>query len=238
MRPAAAAMRAPAFAALLPHPLGARPRATGRTPPPGRTPAARRTPPAAAARPGRPSAGDAARLARGDAARTRGTGSRAVPHRLDAAEAAAFARARAAGFLTVRGSGVRRARKGSPLANAWRMACDARAAPAVVLRLREGGRDEVVVDAAPLRGEGGVDVRARLRAAGEAAGAAGVVGVEEEGWALLEPGAELGGEPVRWADDPTWRLPDVTITWTCESRPAAKALAAALADACERFGAG
>ena len=123
------------------------------TPPPLFTPS-----PAPAARPTRD---DVTRIAAGRPAKARGTGSRAVPHRLDAGERGAWEGAHRAGFLALHGSGSRRARKGSPAANAWRLACDARACGCVVLlrglagtpgaAVAAGADAVVVVDASPLR---------------------------------------------------------------------------------------
>lgn len=117
------------------------------------------------ARPWRPSPDDVCRLSRGEAAKKRGTGSRAIPHRLSAEELKVFDAARKKGFLVTRGSGARSAAlKGSgahPLPNSFRQWCDARAAPCAVVMTDAGGgiggvsssgaRDVVVVDLATLR---------------------------------------------------------------------------------------
>lgn len=73
----------------------------------------------------RPSLADVERLARGLAAARRGTGSRAVPHRLNAEELAAYELAKRRGFAVVKGTGHRRERKGSPLLNTLRQRADA-----------------------------------------------------------------------------------------------------------------
>ena len=88
----------------------------------------------------------------GDAARRRGTGSRAVPHRLNSEERQQYELAQQKGFLTLAGSGYRRERKGAPLANIWRQLCDARAAPCVLLcKGAAAGADSVLVDLSTLR---------------------------------------------------------------------------------------
>ena len=58
------------------------------------------------------------------------------------------------GFLSVRGTGYRKGRKGHPLPNIWRQWCDAKGQPCVVVEQDASGgasRDVVVVDLAPLR---------------------------------------------------------------------------------------
>lgn len=59
----------------------------------------------------RPSLDDVQRISTGDAAKHRGTGSRAVPHRLNAEERKAYDLAKSKGVLTLSGSGYRRERK-------------------------------------------------------------------------------------------------------------------------------
>lgn len=99
----------------------------------------------------RPSLDDVQRISQGDAARHRGTGSRAVPHRLNADERKAYDLAKKGGVLTLAGSGYRRERKGAPLANIWRQWCDARGVPCVLLAKGAAGVDSVLVDLSVLR---------------------------------------------------------------------------------------
>jgi hypothetical protein len=73
---------------------------------------------------GRPSLDDVLRLSKGQSTRSR-AGSRTVPHRLNSDERQQFDLARKHGFLTVRGTGYRRRRKGSPITNIHRQLCDA-----------------------------------------------------------------------------------------------------------------
>ncbi|PSC72005.1 S15 RNA-binding [Micractinium conductrix] len=96
---------------------------------------------------------DVQRISRGDAARARGTGSRAVPHRLNAEERAAFEVARKKWVLALAGSGYRRERKGSPLANLWRQWCDAAGMPCVLVckGATAAAGDTVLVDLSTLR---------------------------------------------------------------------------------------
>lgn len=108
--------------------------------------------PAAAVKgPERPTLDDVQRLSEGKAARSkRGWGSRQVPHRLNAEERLQYNIARDRGFLTLKGSGYRRERKGSPLANIWRQLSDAEARPCVAVE-QQGPLDTVVVDLSTLR---------------------------------------------------------------------------------------
>lgn len=59
----------------------------------------------------RPTLDDVQRISQGDAARSRGTGSRAVPHRLNAEERKQYDLAKQKGVLTLAGSGYRRERE-------------------------------------------------------------------------------------------------------------------------------
>lgn len=99
---------------------------------------------------------DVERLSRGQPAKTKGYGSRSVPHRLNDYERAEFERAQRKGFVSLLGGGNRRSRKGSPLANIFRQWCDARAKPQIILYKTVGSeskqpQDRVVVDLSPLR---------------------------------------------------------------------------------------
>ena len=102
---------------------------------------------------GRPSLDDVERISKGQAAKKRGVGSRAVCHRLNEMERKEFDLAKKLGFVQLRGTGYRRERKGSPLANIHRQLCDALARPCVEIHRGLGADavDEVVVDVSPLR---------------------------------------------------------------------------------------
>lgn len=81
------------------------------------------------------------------------SGSIETPSRLSDRERLALDRALEHGFVTLDGTGYRRGRKGSPLANAHRKWCDARGKPQIIVCKASGGRprDNVVVDLSPLR---------------------------------------------------------------------------------------
>jgi hypothetical protein len=106
--------------------------------------------------PNRPTLDDVQRISEGRAAKTRGWGSRQVPHRLNAEERKQYDLARQRNYLSLRGSGYRRERKGSPLANIWRQLNDALARPCIVVEQSPAGNaDVVLVDLSPLRCIGG-----------------------------------------------------------------------------------
>lgn len=74
-----------------------------------------------------------------------------MPHRLNAEERKIYDMAKKKGFLSISGSGYRRERKGSPLANIWRQWCDAKALPCLLLAKGADGDDSVLVDLSTLR---------------------------------------------------------------------------------------
>ncbi|KAK9832201.1 hypothetical protein WJX74_002645 [Apatococcus lobatus] len=101
----------------------------------------------------RPTLDDVDRISRGKAAKSRGTGSRNVPHRLNADERKIYELAHKKGFLVTRGSGYRKERKGSPLANIFRQWCDAQARACIIVLQASGSSiiDTVLVDLSTLR---------------------------------------------------------------------------------------
>ena len=103
----------------------------------------------------RPTLDDVERISRGQAAKRRGTGSRAVPHRLNSLERSQWDIAKKKRFLVLRGTGWRRERGDSPLANIYRQFCDSMGIPAVNicqgLGVGEILEDTVVIDFSPLR---------------------------------------------------------------------------------------
>jgi len=101
--------------------------------------------------PGRPSLDDVDRISRGQAAKRRGVGSRAVPHRLNSDERVAYDAAKKKGFLVLKGWGWRKERKGSPLRNIFRQYCDARNVVCVTILQAPDGADTVEVDTSTLR---------------------------------------------------------------------------------------
>jgi hypothetical protein len=84
------------------------------------------------------------------AKKQRGAGSRFTCHRLNQDERRIFDQAKRDGFLTVRGTGYRKNRKGSPVGNTFRQRCDALAQICVVVEKRSDS-DKVVIDFSTLR---------------------------------------------------------------------------------------
>jgi len=82
----------------------------------------------------RPSLDDVERISKGLAAKKRGTGSRAVPHRLNAEERIEWEIAKKKKYLVLSGSGWRKERGDSPLANIYRQYCDAVDIPCISVR--------------------------------------------------------------------------------------------------------
>ena len=99
----------------------------------------------------RPDVQDVERISWGKPAKKKGTGSRGVPHRLNADERQLFDQARRKGMLEIGGSGWRSQRRDAPLLNTYRSLCDARGQACIVLHKDSTGEDELVVDLSPLR---------------------------------------------------------------------------------------
>lgn len=102
----------------------------------------------------RPTVDDVERISRGQAAKRRGTGSRGVPHRLNSAERIEWDLAKKRRFLMLRGTGWRRERGDSPLANIYRNYCDAVEVPCISIARAIGIQDlidHVIIDFSPLR---------------------------------------------------------------------------------------
>eukprot|EP00854_Cymbomonas_tetramitiformis_P014183 gene14183-16770_t len=133
---------------------------------------------------GRPTLDDVERISRGQSAKRRGTGSRQVPHRLNAEEAKAFQIAKKRRYVVVRGTGVRRERRGSPLVNTFRQYCDHFGWPCVIVEQGTGSDnpDVVAVDTSPMRV---VDPSETL--------ASFVTIAEECGTSLLDSDSNIGG---------------------------------------------
>jgi len=101
----------------------------------------------------RPHLDDVERLSYGKGAKKqRGTGSRMVCHRLNQSERILWdmAKKQGAGYLTVRNSGYRRTRKGSPLCNIYRQRCDALEEISIIVEKRPDV-DKVLIDFSTLR---------------------------------------------------------------------------------------
>ena len=98
----------------------------------------------------RPTLDDVERLSKGQSAKVRGTGSRAVCHRLNKDEKRVFEHAKANGFLLTKLDGYRKARRGSPALNTYRQYCDAKGRACIRIE-KNDHYDTVIVDLSPLR---------------------------------------------------------------------------------------
>ena len=196
---------------------------------------------------------DVERLSRGQPSKKKGYGSRNVPHRLNEPERQEMDRASRKGYVTLAGTGYRRGRKGSPLANTHRQWCDARNVPQIVLCKASGGRplDNVIVDLSPLRINGLFDEpldaddflikwKTEILLAADKAGMELREDYVEDNTETLdhlddeqveEPRKEytvaLNSEA--WATQPIWRLPVVSMGVFEGERSKAKAMARELA---------
>jgi len=199
---------------------------------------------------------DVERLSRGQPSKNRGYGSRNVPHRLDEEEQQEMDRASRKGYVTLAGTGYRRGRKGSPLANIHRQWCDAREKPQIILCKASGGRplDNVIVDLSPLRINGLfedpshvqdflVKWKAQILAAAESAGMElrddyvedNTVDIGDDMENVDDSEEDARTEYVAvvnveaWATQPIWRLPVVSIGVFEGERSKAKSMARELA---------
>ena len=171
---------------------------------------------------------DVERLSRGQPSKQKGRGSRGVPHRLNSEERGEFKRSEKRGYLRLEGTGYRRERKGSPLANSWRQRNDAKAMPTVVmmkatgrdLKGRKDVRDTVCVDWSTMREPGNGNLRTSIEEASRLiAGEEGMEEVDsEEG--EFGPGSE--SDLFKWDSDPIWKLPALNLTFEGERSSAQK----------------
>lgn len=180
----------------------------------------------------RPNLDDVDRLSRGQAAKRRGTGSRAVPHRLNAEERQSYQRAIQCGFLTLGSNlGSRRERKGSPLFNIWRMWNDAQSLPAIFF-IRRGTRlpsDQVWVDLStllrptaslPLSSSNISELVKRVDGVTSMSGSLHADSSEEY---LVELDHSEGFVP-------TWQIPELWLKYCFEDRSEAKQSAQCVSD--------
>jgi len=177
----------------------------------------------------RPSLDDVERISWGQAAKKRGVGSRAVPHRLNAAERKEWELAKKRGFVLLRGSGWRKERGDSPLANIYRNLCDAKAIPCISVARGLGidGEDVVTVDFSPLRTLAYDDSKQACLEEARGSHYTSLKAltdntVEALGWDITE---ELVGTEV------IWRLPVYSVIATFTSRAESRRYAVAVAHA-------
>eukprot|EP00566_Odontella_aurita_P011276 CAMPEP_0113556824 /NCGR_PEP_ID=MMETSP0015_2-20120614/17458_1 /TAXON_ID=2838 /ORGANISM="Odontella" /LENGTH=412 /DNA_ID=CAMNT_0000458197 /DNA_START=235 /DNA_END=1473 /DNA_ORIENTATION=- /assembly_acc=CAM_ASM_000160 len=191
---------------------------------------------------------DVERLSRGQPAKKKRYGDKNVPHKLNGKDRGAFDRAARHGYVTLEGTGYRRGRKGSALANIHRQWCDARAKPQVILCKASGGRplDNVIVDLSPLRlGALSPDMsmvdefltkwKAEMVHAAEKSGMILKSEYVEDNSQTLDIFTEDGDgvqtelvitiDPDSWASQPLWNLPAISMGVFEGERTQAKAMA-------------
>eukprot|EP01038_Epipyxis_sp_PR26KG_P010914 gene10914-14652_t len=167
----------------------------------------------------RPSIDDIERISYGQAAKRRGVGSRGVPHRLNSDERIQFDLAKKKHFLTLRGSGYRKERADSPLANIYRNYCDAIAIPCISIACGLAGTyDEIVIDFSPLRRKATQDeVKASYQ-------------IFNQFSTILNISDETNFAAQGWNEDilltePIWRIPVYSMRITVNSRSDSKKIA-------------
>eukprot|EP01035_Chromulina_nebulosa_P023981 gene23981-31131_t len=208
----------------------------------------------------RPTIDDVERISRGQAAKRRGTGSRSIPHRLNAEERIEWEYAKLRRYLNLRGTGWRKERGDSPLANIYRNYCDAVGIPSIrfeygssfkLIRIfsmsvpsfssimRGIGNtdlsDRVIVDFSPLREKNVASLVAICDE--EASKYSGKVSsidnsnLDNLGW------GDMGKV---FEEEPIWRIPvfsyEVTFSVRSDSKKFAEAIAGTLAGGTTRSG--
>ena len=174
----------------------------------------------------RPTLDDVERISRGDAAKRRGTGSRMVPHRLNQLERKEWDLSKKRRYMLLRGSGYRKERGASPLANIYRQLCDALNIVCITVARGVGNPplDEVVIDFSPLRTTQVAEVaRACLDEATNYSSFEGAVDnsdVDVLGWTDVD---------VMLKEDVIWRIPVFTVVATFASRADSRKYAETLA---------
>jgi hypothetical protein len=174
----------------------------------------------------RPTLDDVERISRGDAAKRRGTGSRMVPHRLNQLERKEWDLSKKRRYMLLRGSGYRKERGASPLANIYRQLCDALNIMCITVSRGVGNPplDEVVIDFSPLRTTDVAEVaRICLDTAATYSSFGGAVdnsNVDALGWTDMD-------EMLK--QDVIWRIPVFSVVATFASRADSRNYAETLA---------
>lgn len=185
----------------------------------------------------RPTVSDVERISFGKPAKKKGTGSRGVPHRLNADERQSFDRARTRGYLEVTGSGWRSQRREAPLLNTYRSICDARSQVCIVLHKQNTGMDDLVVDFSPLRLPETFSTVAQQCLEQSSIGGGSIISQPQESKSETEESAgetEIHASTAApdddpWETRPIYHLPPFCVAWERLSRSDAKALGKQLA---------
>lgn len=185
----------------------------------------------------RPTVDDVIRISWGKPAKKKGTGSRGVPHRLNADERTKFDFALTKGFVEIDGSGWRSQRRDSPLSNTFRNYCDAKGWPVIAVHKMKDGIDQVLLDLSPLRDPEQFQQLAEQCPPPDAPPHQLLWGGAEAEAAEPAPDADIEDESVldrhnlslaEWRTQAIFRLPMYSVLWTLP-RAEAKALAKHLA---------
>jgi hypothetical protein len=177
----------------------------------------------------RPSIDDIEKISYGQAAKRRGTGSRAVPHRLNNLERKEWDLAKRRRYLLLRGTGWRKERGDSPLANIYRNYCDAVAIPCISIRrgVQSGSLlyDELIIDLSPLRTINNQQLVDRSKVIIQSA--TSLIDIEDRsdisslGWTNMEQ---------MLAEEVIWRLPSYTLSARFTNRKECKQAAEKIAN--------
>lgn len=168
----------------------------------------------------RPSLDDVERISRGQAAKKRGVGSRAVPHRLNTAERKEWDLAKERRYVSLRGTGWRKKRGDSPLANIYRNYCDAVGIPCISVVRGLGDEntamaDTVIVDFSPLRIK---DVREISVGCMDEAKSFESVGTIEDNSNVDELGWTMDSVETAMEEQAIWRIPVYSVVASFSSR--------------------
>lgn len=172
----------------------------------------------------RPTLDDVERISKGERARRRGTGSRSVPHRLNAFERDEWELAKKRRFVVLDGTGWRRERGDSPLLNSFRNYCDSVSIPCISLMRGNGAgtiHDKVLVDFSPLRVSLLSSIASDVK---EMAGRfSSVVSITDDcGVSVADVGKSLDSLPI-------WRIPVISIEFEFNVRADARKFASSIA---------
>ena len=176
----------------------------------------------------RPTLDDVERISKGQAAKRRGTGSRAVPHRLNSLERSQWDIAKKKRYLVLRGTGWRRERGDSPLANIYRQFCDSMGIPCISICQGLGSgevlEDTVVIDFSPLRSTDFKQIIDNCHRELETGGYASVSNVDDR-----TDFSSFEGLETSFAEEAIFRIPMLSITVSFRDRAEAKKYAESVA---------
>jgi len=187
----------------------------------------------------RPSIDDVENLSYGRAAKRRGTGSRKVPHRLNQEERIEFDVAKRKHFVALRGSGYRKERGASPLANIYRQYCDSIGIPCISIKRGISSQqksvlfdgtilDEVNIDFSTLRDSDFELLKNKIMNEANSGNYEGLVSISDgEGPALDQAEEKVLDDLLD--SEVIWRLPPISTVFTFSIRNEAKKFASAAA---------